>query len=373
MKCVRCKKIIPKGSKYCNHCGFKQVNQKLYRRDDGLYEKKITINGKRKYFRGKTEKEVFDKIANYSVTLEEKSKGIPFEEVAEEWFDSVSDELAYSTIVSYRPKKQRAVEFFEDKRINEISLKNINLYIKKFPNTWGMKTATGYLSVLKLIFLYAEKMEYIENNPCTLATIPKGLKKQYRRAVTQEEISVINSSISKPGGLIAYFILCSGLRRGEVMALTWEDIDFDRKIINVTKSVAWHGNTPHLKEPKTEKGKRKVILLDCLASVLKPFKKQKTDLIFPDKNGELYKNSNLTRLWNKYQSETGLTDVTPHMIRHGYSTLLYNAGLQAKDMQDLMGHAQFSTTMDIYTEISKERKEETRIKLNDYFGTEMAQ
>ena len=373
MKCIKCKKKIPDGSKFCNFCGRKQKEQKLYRRTDGLYEKSMTINGKRKRFRGKTEKEVFDKIANYSAEQEERGKGLPFDEVAEEWFDSVEENLAYSTVASYKPKKLRAVEYFGKKKITEISIRNINLYIKNFPTSWGMKTATGYLSVLKLIFLYAERNEYIIHNPCSLATIPKGLKREHRRAVTSDEMKIINNNLHVEGGLLAYFILYTGLRRGEVVALKWSDIDFKNKTINVTKSVAWHGNTPHIKSPKTETGKRKVILLDCLAEVLEPLKKRKNDLVFPDENNELYKNSKLTRLWENYQKESGLIDVTPHMIRHGYSTMLFNAGLQAKDMQDLMGPAQISTTMDIYTDISKEHKEATRTKLNEYLTTQSTQ
>ena len=75
----------------------------------------------------------------------------------------------------------------------------------------------------------------------------------------------------------------------------------------------------------------------------------------------------------RWREQTGLLDVTPHVIRHGYSTMCFNAGLTPKDMQDLLGHAQFSTTMDIYTDIQKEHKEETRAVLNDYIKTKMTQ
>ena len=77
----------------------------------------MTINGKRKRFRGKTEKEVFDKIANYSAEQEERCKGLPFDEIAEEWFDSVEENLAYSTVASYKPKKLRAVEYFGKRKL----------------------------------------------------------------------------------------------------------------------------------------------------------------------------------------------------------------------------------------------------------------
>ena len=70
MKCKKCRKTIPDGSKFCNHCGTPTEKKKLYRRPDGLYEKSMTINGKRKMFRGKTEKEVYQKIAAFSEEAE---------------------------------------------------------------------------------------------------------------------------------------------------------------------------------------------------------------------------------------------------------------------------------------------------------------
>lgn len=373
MKCIKCKKKIPDNSKFCNHCGAKQKNEKLYRRPDGLYEKSININGKRKVFRAKSEKEVFEKIYNYNETAEELKQGLPFSKIADEYEEVIMEELAYSTIVSYKPKIARAKAHFGNQPITKITIRNINNYINKFPKSWGFKTANGYLSVLKLIFKYAAINEYVINNPCSLVSVPKGLKKEHRRSVTKNEMDIINKSINEPGGLIAYFILYTGLRRGEAMALKWSDIDFKNQTISISKSVSWHGNEPHIKEPKTEKGKRKVVLLDCLSKVILPLKKGKNDLVFPDENGELYRNSKLTRLWDRWKKATGLFDVTPHMIRHGYSTILFEAGLQAKDMQDLMGHAQFSTTMDVYTDILTERKEETRNKLNTYLNTKITQ
>ena len=81
MKCKKCRKEIPDGSKFCNHCGTPQTGrQKLYRRKDGLYEKIMTIDGKRVAFRAKKEADVFKKIREYE---EKKERGELFEDVAE--------------------------------------------------------------------------------------------------------------------------------------------------------------------------------------------------------------------------------------------------------------------------------------------------
>ncbi len=367
MRCKKCRKSIPDNSKFCNHCGTKQKQEKMYRRPDGLYEKSISIDGKRKMFRGKTEKEVTQKILDYNREEDLKNNGIPFEKVAEEWKDSCFDTLAYSTQVSYRSKLKRAAEHFAKTPVTRIEYFDIERYLKNFPKSWGYKTYVGYLSIVSMIFDFACRMGYTNQNPCSFVRVPKGLKREHRRGLTAEEIEIVKTSTSTQCGLLAYFILYTGLRRGEVMALQWKDIDFKNKEITVDKSISWHSNDPHIKSPKTEKGKRKVILLDCLAEKLEPVKGNKNDIVFSD-NGKYFLNSKLTRLWNKYKEETGLTEITPHMLRHSYSAILFDAGISAKDSQDLLGHAQFSTTMDIYTDISQRHKEATRNTLNAYIN-----
>lgn len=371
-KCIKCDKSIPKGSKFCNHCGTKQKNATLYRRKDGLYEKVLTIDGKRVAFRGHSETEVFEKILSYQSIQKDKEKGELFEIVAENWYWDNESEWAISTQHSYRSKKQRAVDYFEGERITEITSKDVSRYVNRFPISWSQKTATGYLAVLKEIFKYALINEYISSDPCAFVLVPKGRVKKRRRSVTEGERKIINNSTNIEGGMFMYFLMYSGLRRGEAAALTWGDIDFKNKLINVNKSVTWDNNKPVLKTPKTEAGIRKVVLLDCLAEKLKPLRRKKNDLVFHYQD-KLYHNSYLTRMIKRWQNATELEDVTPHVVRHGFATLCFNADLAPKDVQDMLGHAQYSTTMDIYTDVQKERKEAARATLNDYIKTKMTQ
>lgn len=365
MRCKKCRKTIPDGSKFCNHCGTPQEKKKFYRRPDGLYEKSITINGKRKVFRGRDEKEIERKMLEYNQETEKHKNGLPFKVVANDWERETYETIAYNTERGYRPRAARAIEHFDDMPITQIKIQDINRYINLFPKTWAFKTVNAYFSVLSLIFNYACRCGYIEHNPCEYVKLPKGLKKGHRRAPTETEIDIIKSSTNVDGGLIAYFFLFSGLRRGEALALTWNDIDFEKKIISVTKSVYWVSNSPHIKPPKTEKGNREVVLLDCLADLLKPIKGKNEDLVFGDE-GKLYTNKRFAALWKRYQNATGLNEVTPHVARHGFASMCFDAQIDIKDVQDLMGHAQYSTTSDIYTHISETHKENTLKKLNEY-------
>lgn len=367
MKCVKCRKTIPDDFKYCNFCGAKQKKE-ISKRADGRYQKKIVIDGKPKYFYGKTKKELNQKIIAYNVELEKNKGGKPFNTVADDWYSDCMNVVTWNTYNGYRSKKNRASDYFSDTPISSITLTDVNDYIKSLPTSWAKKTTKDYVSVLSCIFEYALKIGYINQNPVSNVTLPKGQKTSHRRSVTKEERHIIETQWDKvDNGLIPYFFLYSGLRRGELSALTWKDIDFKNKLINVNKSVYWIGNVPHIKTPKTESGIRKAILLDCLAEKIKPLKGKPEALVF-GYNGQIFGNSHLTRIFEKYCKETGIK-VTPHMLRHSFSTILFEAGLAVKDIQDILGHAQYSTTMDIYTHITKEHKEEAITKANDYLNS----
>ena len=122
--------------------------------------------------------------------------------------------------------------------------------------------------------------------------------------------------------------------------------------------------TPHLKKPKTEAGIRKCILLDVL--VKKIPHGLKNNLIFPDENGGLMRHSVFDKLWTRYQKATGLK-LTPHQFRHAYASyILFDAGVDVKVAQELLGHASIEMTRNIYTHISQTKLKETAEKLNNF-------
>lgn len=101
-------------------------------------------------------------------------------------------------------------------------------------------------------------------------------------------------------------------------------------------------------------------------SLIELIEQKATDkLIFPNSNGELLRNGNFTRLWDKYRAETGL-NITPHQLRHAYATTLYDAGIDIKTAQYLLGHANIQTTMDIYTHLSQSRQDAAADILNKF-------
>ncbi len=367
MKCKKCRKTIPDESKFCNHCGAPVEKTKFTRRADGRFTQKVTINGKPKYFYAKTEKELLKKIAEFNSI---QAAGKSFHEVADEWESEVEQEVAYNTYKGYKPRAERAVDYFGNKSIKTITAPEIDNYIKQFPKSWAFKTQSAYLSVLSLIFSHAQRKGYIEYNPTTAAKLPTGLKREKRRAPTEKEIEIINNSISVDGGLLAYFILNTGLRRGEVCGLRWEDIDLKNGRFEVCRSVYWAPNQPEIKQPKTKSGIREGFISNELITLLSELKHRikpkPSDVIFCDNNGSIYTNKRFYKMWLTYQKITGLTEVTPHILRHGYATTLKKAGVDTMTAQKLLGHAQYSTTADVYTHLGETYAEQAKKVVEKY-------
>lgn len=334
----------------------------MTKRKDGLWQTEITIaidgRKKRKCFYGKTKAEVYAKIANFRQGIE---TGRTFDEVAVDWWEETRPTLAVNTLRGYRPAVARARAEFAERPIRSLRASDFSSFLRTFVKEMDAadKTARTQLLVLRQICKYAVDNGEIESNPARDVSVPKGLKKETRSMPSDDDIKRVKDHIDAPFGLFAYLVLYTGCRRGEALALTWDDVDITNRCIYVTKSVYQDRNTPLLKSPKTEAGKRVVPLLDRLYAVLHPAE----GLLFPDpKTGGLMTEMHFQRLWKAYATQSGVS-CTPHQLRHAFATMLFEAGVSDKDAQDILGHSQISTTRDIYTHIRNQHRQKINAAL----------
>lgn len=382
MLCKKCRESIDDSFVYCPWCGAAQRKDRkkaLYQRPDGLYEKSIMIQDKRVTFRAKSEAELWQKIAQHQQKAE---TGALFSEVAESWEIEHFSGISYNTQKSYTAPLKRAVAEFGNRPIKEIPAKDIKNFIVRFSKGMSEKTVRNQLLVVRLIFEYAMVNYSLESNPSEYVTVPKNLNRGKRSLPEDACIDLVKSSTDKPFGLLAYFLLYTGCRIGEAIALTGSDIDRTEKLIHISKSVYHENNKPHIKTPKTAAGERDIILLNCLDEKLPTIAPH--ELLFPGKSGGIMTYSELKHGWEQYCKSIGqytttvYTDkdkhkherikpnFTPHQLRHGYATILFEAGIDDKDAQELMGHTSIVITRDDYTHIRKKRLSETAKKLNEY-------
>lgn len=337
----------------------------MKQRKDGRYLKVISVGGKKLYFYSTApteraaEKDIQRQILEFK---EKKENGKSFHQVLENWKEKKMDELPVITWnKSYKHYSELLDDYF-DQTIKDITPGDIDRLFKTLAaQGYSRKSVSMYKCVLNQIFNTALVNGDISHNFILSIAIPQNLPKAKRKMPTDEEIDVIRKHY-KGFDLLPYFLLYSGLRISEALALTDQDIDLKNKLIIVNKKLLHNGNTPEIiNKTKTAAGKREVLLLDRLADKIPKFK----GILFCNQDGEYFTKSQLRSSWEAWQKKYGLS-VTAHQLRHGFATMLLEAGIEPKDAQELMGHADIKMTMDIYAEIRSKRKEQTREKLNAF-------
>lgn len=339
-----------------------RFDEKMYKRKDGRWAEKITIDGKQRWFYAKTKPDLIRKIAAYK---SETENGITFAELADRWYESVKPNLAYNTTRGYTPAVRRAKEQFGVQYAKDITPVQIDAFIVTFSNGMAQKTVSTQLSVLNMIFVYGVSKGHILFNPARDIKIPPNLPKRKVTAPSSEDIAAVKANVDKPFGLFAYMALYTGLRRGELLALNWSDVHLDRRTIDVNKSVYHINNKPYIKKPKTEASLSTVPIVAALYKVLEKIPAdQRKGLIFTNKDGNMLTESNWQDMWEEYARMSGVK-ATPHQFRHAFATMLFEADLPPEKMQVLLRHAQFGTTLDIYTDIRKKKQEQIFQQIDD--------
>lgn len=323
-----------------------QWEKKMYKDKRGLWIQQVTINGKRKVFSAKSKKDLLIKISQYQKVDHSKT---PLRKVADEWIRDVETRVSFNTMKGYSSGYKKIVTFWGDTPMEDITPQQVTSWINSYD--LAQKTIKNILLVFRQIFDYAYVNFGVTNNPTVHIRSPKGKGKRERQFPSDDDIRIVNDNIDKPFGLMMYMALYTGLRRGELCALTWDDIDFDQKLIKVTKSTYWtDDHVPHTKAPKTASGEREVPLMDSLADLLKPLQGKPTDKVF----GDLH-SYQIDKGIRKYMDETGC-GVTLHGLRHGFASILYKNNIDIKTAAYVLGHAQTSTTLEIYTHLMEQDK-----------------
>ena len=328
-------------------------------RADGRMRK--IVDGKAFY--GRSEREINRKILEFK---ERQEAGRTFSEIADEWWEETYDDLASQSVSVYRPALRRAVEHFGDMSVSDILPRDVAAFYRQLARAgYAQKTVATHRIVLNQILSLAVVSGDAQYNPCASVPLPKGLKKTTRSAASAEdEQKILRSSAS---WLFPVFALLSGLRKGEILALQWKDIDFEKNTISVTKSIEHVGDRPNVKPPKTEAGNRLVPLLVELRDRLVAQRGAPSDFIFSDDGKKPLTQRRFTTLYSHYCEETHIT-CTPHQLRHSYATIAVESDVQPRELQGILGHTCANFTMEKYAHYRERSVANVAEKLNARFS-----
>lgn len=351
----------------------KQDYAKLFRqRTDGRYIGKYKdLSGKWHSISDKDPERLYEKIENAK-----KPRNITFADAAGAWESVYRESCNPRTWMNYKPHLEDIVARYGEQNLSDFAgaavIQDLQMAkAKGYSRTVVNTRRTLFNNILN----HAVAQGWIAWNAAQGIKLPKGLPSSKRSAPTDEMINTIIHNYDKPFGMFPFLLLCTGLRKGEALALLKSDIKDGE--ISVTKSLTLlDGMNAKVKEPKSEAGKRTVPILSVLKEPLDEYMEQLDgDILFPSRgyngspDGQYMTESNYDTAWAKYCAEVGLVGLTAHQLRHGTATLLFEAGVDVYTAKKILGHAKVSTTMEIYTEL-REKKQKQSVNLLDKYLAE---
>ncbi len=356
--------------------------EKIHKRKDGRWEGRYktgtTCQGKTKYSSvyGKTYAEVKKKLTDvHSGELFSFNRSnVSFSYVTQQWFLTYKHKFKKSTAHKY--------EFLITKHIlpDLGALKIQKITVIDLNNFAEIKLDSGGLnSSKKLSKSYVRSIMLIVNSIMNFAA-QEGLcmplkSKIYKPIPDKKELIVLNSnelklleerlesdfSLTAIGTLIA---MKTGLRIGEVCALTWDDIDFENKILHVRNTVSRVRNESDLKSktklildtPKTTSSLRDIPFTDSLDTILKTAFKTSTSKFIISDNEAFVSPRTFEYRYHALLRKYDLPDVNFHVLRHSFATRCIECGVDVKSLSEILGHSNVSITLNTYVHSSIEMK-----------------
>lgn len=362
----------------------------VYPRSDGRWAADFIVEetGKRKTLYARTETEAIEK--RQQALFEQKQGKLvtgPKQKLGDyldQWLEDVhKPAIRASSYVKYRLALDKHI--IPD--LGQIALQKLtpdhiqSFYAKKLKEGLKPQTVHVYHAILHRALDNAVRWKRVNHNVCDLVSLPRARKFEIQ-PLTEEQAQTLIEAVKghKLEGLIIIALL-TGAREGELLALRWKDIDFAQSLLSIRRSVSYVSGQGYVEEePKTSRGRRVIPLPQIAVDVLQQHRNTQRrlrlkagtrwvehDLVFPNRDGGFMNTAGLWRSFHTLLKKAGLSHIRFHDLRHSAATLLLKMGVHPKIVQERLGHAQISMTMDIYSHVLPTMQKDASDKLDDMF------
>ena len=221
-------------------------------------------------------------------------------------------------------------------------------------------------------FERAVKEKLILGNPTENCIVPK-IEKQEMKILHPDHISAYLNAAERRNALPMFYLeLVSGLRKGELVALQWSDLDEANCTISVSKQASW--DTEHrliLSRPKTGNSIREVSIPQDAVELLKQEHAKHPDnpWMFPSsRTGEMYHPDSVVNLHKKILKDAGLEHIRFHDLRHTFATLALQNGMDVKTVSSMLGHYDAGFTLRTYTHVTRQMQQKAAEKMGSFMA-----
>jgi integrase len=324
----------------------------VFKRKDGRYVAQLRLeNGKKQQRYFKTEKEAHVALRKM---LQEKEQGMLL------------------------TGPQQTLKAYLDQWLEQVQA----FYAQKIEQGYSPRWVKKFHIVLHAALENAVKWNLVVKNVCDLVR-PPAVQRQEMQALTPEQARKLIKAV-REDKLEAFLTLAvaTGMRRGELLGLHWQDIDFEAGCLYLRRSVGRIGALGiRESEPKTQSGKRRIDLPLFVLQTLQRHREQQhiarksvgdrwldQDIVFCNRYGGYIEISNLHVAFKRVLERAGLPDIRLHDLRHSAARILLSMEVNPKIVQELLGHSHISITLGIYSHIFPSMQKQAMRGLDDLFG-----
>lgn len=360
----------------------------IYQRKDGRWASDVTLgyeNGKRKRktLYGATREDVFEKLTD---TLHKQQRGevIPtgkhtLGEFLDQWLaDCVKPALRPRTYGSYEEMVRLHIKpALGHLRLAKLNPQHVQRFLNQLANkkaknvkdrTLSPRTVAYNRTVLRMALSVAEEWRLIPHNPAVgRIRLTRGESRKVEPWTLEQRRALLKAVESDRMAALFLVMLFMGLRRGEALALRWQDVDLEARVLRVTGTLQRINKELVIGSPKTEKSQRTLPIPVSVIAALRENRSrqleermaaapvwQDSGLVFTTAVGSPIDPRNAKRVFDRLLQEAELPHCRLHDLRHQFASNALAYGIELKVVSDLLGHSKLAITADIYAHVSQE-------------------
>lgn len=309
------------------------------------------------------------------------------EKLIKDWFNEWLE--VYGSQVQLRTLKNRKtyvnnqiIPYLGDFKLNQLPRLEYQKFINRLTENYSLGTVKAIHSIFCIAINKAVELEMLTYNKYRNISIKKekDLSERKINYLTRDEVTIFMDTAKQCPFyqyIVAITLLRTGMRKGELIALHWDDINFKDKTISITKTRSSHG----VKPPKTKRSMRTISIDDTLVTELKKYqtwqKRNKLkyganyieqEYMITQANGKALSEFRINDIMKAITNKAKLHHISPHGLRHTHAIMLLESGADIKFVSDRLGHTNIKMTADVYLHITKKYESENITKLDRYLS-----